>query len=241
MRLRTLLSMTSAAALLACHGELLIGGEPDGGSSASDSASVSGSGGPDAASPTGASSGASPTGASSGASPTDASSGASPTGASSGGSPTDAIDHGCGSAAVSFGTDIMPIFQGGCTLASVCHGQMNNISEENLYLGQNGAGGGSADIQAVYSGLVGVASKEDPSMNLVAAGDPSKSYLWHKVYGDQNSNPSVASGCANAPSPCPDCNASTPCGGSQPYLGGVLGGADLCAIKNWIGQGAQNN
>jgi hypothetical protein len=223
MRLRTLLSMTSAAALLACHGELLIGGEPDGGSSAPDSAGVSGSGGPDAALLPGASSGGSPTGA------------------SSGGSPTDAIAHGCGSAAVSFGTDIMPIFQRGCTLASVCHGQMKNISEENLYLGQNGGGGGSADIQAVYSGLVGVPSEEDPSMNLVAAGDPSRSYLWHKVYGDQNSNPSVASGCANAPSQCQDCNTSTPCGGSQPYLGEALGSADLCAIQNWIGQGAQNN
>jgi hypothetical protein len=142
---------------------------------------------------------------------------------------------------VSFGTDVIPIFQSGCTIASVCHGQMNNAAEENLYLSENGGGGGSADIQAVYRGLVGVASKEDPSMNLVAAGDPSRSYLWHKVYGDENSNPSVVSGCANAPSQCQDCNTSTPCGGDQPYLGEALGSADLCTIQNWIGQGAQNN
>jgi hypothetical protein len=215
--------MTSAAALLACHGDLLIGGEPDGGSSASDSATASGSGGSDAALLPNAPTGASPPNAPSGA------------------SPTDATTHSCSSAAVSFGTDVMPLFQRGCTLSSVCHGQMNNAAEENLYLGQNGGGGGSADSQAVYRGLMGVASQEDPSMNLVAAGDPSKSYLWHKVYGDENSNPSVASGCANAPSPCQDCNMMTPCGGDQPFLGEALGSADLCTIQNWIGQGAQNN
>ena len=64
MRLRNLLSMISGAALLACHGDLQIGGERDGGSSAADSASVSGSGGPDAAFLPDASSGASPTDAS---------------------------------------------------------------------------------------------------------------------------------------------------------------------------------
>jgi hypothetical protein len=69
--------------------------------------------------------------------------------------------------------DVMPIFQRGCTLSSVCHGQMNNAQEENLYLGLNAGGGGTADSQAVYSGLVGVASKEDSSMNLVTTGDTS--------------------------------------------------------------------
>ncbi len=144
----------------------------------------------------------------------------------------------CGSAAVSFGTDIMPIFRSGCTLSSVCHGQVGNASEEDLYLGDN-AGGTSPSV--VYQRLVGVRSKEDPSMNLVTSGNLSSSYLWHKVEGDQNSIPSVASACANAPSQCADCVASAPCGGFMPYLGELLPAADLCAIQNWIGQGAQNN
>jgi hypothetical protein len=142
---------------------------------------------------------------------------------------------GCGSAAVSFRTDIMPIFQQSCTLSSVCHGQMNNTSEENLYLGENG---GATDAGALYGMLVGVPSKEDPSMNLVTAGDPANSYLWHKVVGDQNS---LASGCAKAATQCTDCNSTQPCGGNQPYLGEMLQETDLCAIENWISQGARNN
>ncbi len=155
------------------------------------------------------------------------------------GSDAGAYDGGaCGSASVSFGTDIMPIFQSGCTLSSVCHGQMGNAGEEDLYLGDY-AGGTSPSV--VYQGLVGVPSLEDPSMNLVTSGNLSSSYLWHKVYGDQNSNPAVASGCASAASQCAGCVASAPCGGLQPYLGESLPVADLCAIQNWIGQGAQNN
>ena len=78
-------------------------------------------------------------------------------------------DGGCGSASVSFTLDVMPIFQTGCTLSSVCHGQMNNAGEEDLYLGDH-AGGTSPS--AVFGGLVGVRSREDPSMNLVTAGSP---------------------------------------------------------------------
>ncbi|HTB77052.1 MAG TPA: hypothetical protein VK762_27595 [Polyangiaceae bacterium] len=144
----------------------------------------------------------------------------------------------CGSASVSFGTDIMPVFRNGCTLSSVCHGQVGNASEEDLYLGDNA---GSTSPSVVYQGRVGVRSKEDPSMNLVTSGNLSSSYLWHKVYGDQNSNPAVASGCANAASQCGDCTSSAPCGAMEPYLGGSLPTADLCAIQNWIGQGARNN
>lgn len=152
---------------------------------------------------------------------------------------------GCAYASASFSADIIPIFrETGCALSSVCHGQMGNSGEENLYLGMNSGGGGSADISAVYSGLVGVASEEDPSMNLVTPGDPSSSYLWHKVVGDQNSNAAVASGCAKATTMCSDCNVMTPCGTFMPYYGEMLSGIapdDLCTLQNWISEGAPNN
>jgi hypothetical protein len=91
---------------------------------------------------------------------------------------------------------------------------------------------------------VGVASEEDPSMNLVTAGDPSSSYLWHNVVGDQNSNAAVASGCAKATTMCSDCNFMTPCGTFMPYYGQMLSGIapdDLCTLQNWISEGAPNN
>ena len=115
---------------------------------------------------------------------------------------------------------------------------MGNSGEENLYLGANAGGTSPA---AIHDLLVGVRSKEDPSMNLVTAGDTSSSYLWHKVFGDQNSNPSVASGCRTAVSPCEDCTTNAPCGASEPYLSAPLAAFEQCAIQGWITQGAQNN
>ena len=78
-------------------------------------------------------------------------------------------------------------------------------------------------------------------MKLVTPGDTSNSYLWHKLIGDQNT---LSSQCAQAATTCVDCSANTPCGALMPYLGESLAAASpdgLCAIENWISQGAQNN
>jgi hypothetical protein len=152
---------------------------------------------------------------------------------------TSSVDGGGGgSAGVSFAAEVMPIFQRTCTVSSECHGQVGNAQEENLYLG-NGAGG--TPSSQIHDLLVGVPSKEDPSMNLVTARDPSNRYLWLKVSGDPNSNPLVVSGCAKATSLCNTCETSQPCGYRQPYLASPLPTGELDAIQNWIVQGAQNN
>jgi hypothetical protein len=148
--------------------------------------------------------------------------------------------------AVSFSTDVMPIFQRSCTLSSVCHGQTGNSGEEDLYLGLNAGGGGTADSQAVYNGLVGVSSKEDPSMNLVTKGDLQNSFLWHKVndYLPTLNSGSLATGCMNATTMCVDCTTVMPCGQTMPYLGEALAASwpgDFCTLENWISQGAPNN
>jgi hypothetical protein len=150
---------------------------------------------------------------------------------------------GCGSAPVSFHSDVMPVFAGSCSTSTICHGQMNNSGEESLYLGQSEGAGGPGDVAAVYAGLVGVASLEDPSMDLVAPGDLGSSYLWHKVSGDQNSDPAVAGGCmpaAGGPSACSDCVPGAPCGVQMPFTGALEPSA-TCVIQNWIMQGANNN
>ncbi len=145
----------------------------------------------------------------------------------------------CDTAApVSFSTDVIPVFQKSCTLSSVCHGQMNNAAEENLYLGENAGGTNAA---TVYSMLVGPIAKEDPKMPLVTAGSTDQSFLWHKVNADQAN---YASDCAMATMMCSDCTSTTPCGGLMPYLGESLATATpqyLCTIQSWILQGAKNN
>ena len=156
---------------------------------------------------------------------------------SSGTSPIGACDT---TTPVSFSSDVMPIFQESCTLSGVCHGQTTYAASENLYLGLH-AGGGSSDAQAVYKGLVGVPSKEDPSMDLVTASSTDTSFLWHKVNADQGN---FAADCTKAAMMCLDCTSSAPCGSLMPYQGNALSvdsPPHLCTIQGWILQGAKNN
>lgn len=147
---------------------------------------------------------------------------------------------GCTQATVTFSKDVAPAFiAAGCSLASVCHGQPNNGGEEDLFLGNND---GSSDPSTIAAGLVGVLSKEDPTMNLVTAGSTANSYLWHKIDGDQNSNSAVS--CANQASQCSNCIPTTPCGAPMPDTGMALiiqEPANFCIIQNWIEEGAPNN
>jgi hypothetical protein len=158
---------------------------------------------------------------------------------SSSGAPAGGCDT---TAPVSFKTDVIPVFQRGCTLSSVCHGQMNNAAEENLYLGENA---GMTDPNAVYSMLVGAPAKEAPSIPIVTKGDLDHSFLWQKVavvgVPSMPLSSSLASACSMAMAKCQDCNATSPCGGAMPYLGEPLNSTDSCTLQSWIVQGAQNN
>jgi hypothetical protein len=154
-------------------------------------------------------------------------------------------DADCASAPVSFQTDVMPIFAANCSTSSICHGQMGNAGVEDLYLGLSATEGtnGPSVVAGVQAGLVGVKSAEDPSMNLVTPGDLEDSYLWHKVSGDQNDDPTVVSGCqpaATGANPCSDCVSGAPCGVQMPFAN-TLDPSAVCAIQNWITQGAKND
>lgn len=146
---------------------------------------------------------------------------------------------GAQSAPVSFATDVMPIFKQSCALA-VCHGQANNASVESLYLGD--PTNNTPDVIAqVYAGLVGVPSAEDPSMNLVTAGNPAESYLFFKLQGEQDQ---LSAQCTKAAGPCADCAEPTPCGSSMPFGGSLFpqeSPAQFATIENWIAQGAKND
>jgi hypothetical protein len=148
---------------------------------------------------------------------------------------------GCGSKSPSFALDVLPVFARGCTLSSECHGQMNNVAEESLYLGEIY---GNTNSSTVYNQLVGVKAKEIPSMNLVTPGDVENSYLWRKSR-TMDDLMTLASQCMAASMPlCNDCTTSTPCGATMPYLNTPLSEAspdDMCTLTNWIQNGAQNN
>jgi hypothetical protein len=108
--------------------------------------------------------------------------------------------------------DVRGILAGNCALGG-CHGNAP------------GAGGLVLSMRTSSSwadALVGVPSQENPSMNLVTAGDPQSSWLVHKVFGAV---------CGYS------CDPSIGCGGQMPF-GGSLGPADRATIVAWVEGGA---
>ncbi len=116
--------------------------------------------------------------------------------------------------AVSFTNDVFPVFAASCAFSD-CHGSLD-ASEDGLYLG--------ADVDAVYKGLVNVASENLPSMPLVKPGTPGDSFLLYKLDGDA----CTLAGCSSG-----TCSALMPDGNPTP-----LDEATRLTIRAWIAQGA---
>lgn len=137
---------------------------------------------------------------------------------------------------VSFAQDVQPTFNASCGLSTpgTCHAlqQPGNTTPWLVYLGSQ-PNPSSVDAGQVLEGIVGKPAQEDPSMNIVTAGDPDHSYLMHKLDYDQ---------CQYAT----DCNATKnqifeSCGLGMPYQSGILDEGTRDNIRRWIAQGAKNN
>jgi hypothetical protein len=125
---------------------------------------------------------------------------------------------------VSFKTDVMKLFNNSCGL-STCHGS-TSAPAGGLFLGVEGMN--SSDAATVYAGLMGKASGELTTMPFVTAGDPSKSYIMHKLDGDQ---------CAfDAECVGKTCQTLMPSGGNQ-----LLPVGTRDTLRRWIAQGAKND
>jgi hypothetical protein len=115
----------------------------------------------------------------------------------------------------SFTADVLPILTSRC--GNACHG--TSAPAGNLTLA------GSAS--AVHGALVGKPSGELGAMSFVATGDPTRSFMMHKLDGDQ-------------------CVYDTTCAGGScqqpmPMSGGGLSPAQRDTIRQWIYQGAALN
>ena len=92
---------------------------------------------------------------------------------------------------------------------------------------------GGVDAAQVLAAIVGQASPEDPSLDIIKGGDPGGSYLMHKLDDDQ---------CQFAK----ECNATNNmvfanCGYGMPYESPILDPAFRDSVRRWIAQGAKNN
>lgn len=123
---------------------------------------------------------------------------------------------------VSFHTDVMPVLTANCASAS-CHG-VRDGAQGGLFLGAQLMKG--ADAAAVFESLVGGMSGQLTSMPYVTAGDPSASYLMHKLDNDQCVFDAT---CANH-----DCARAMPFDRPLPPETRDI-------VRRWIAQGAQAN
>jgi hypothetical protein len=135
--------------------------------------------------------------------------------------------------ATTFAADVMPILKSNCANSTNCHGSATGTNN-GVTLGKVG---GTADPHAIRANLVGIASKEDPSMSFVAAGDPGHSFLMHKMDGDQCT---VDSQCTGAP---PGLPAPSPpsCQNSMPSGSPLLDVSARDTVRRWIQQGAKDD
>jgi hypothetical protein len=134
---------------------------------------------------------------------------------------------------VSFANDVYPLFQTSCATSTLCHQGINGSTVPAmslLYLGA-GTGAPASDMLLVYVALSAVASHELPSMSYVSPGDPTQSYLMHKMDGDMCQ---FASQCAIIPA------SPTACGVVMP-VPCALADTQRDVVRRWIAQGATNN
>ncbi len=126
---------------------------------------------------------------------------------------------------VSLRTDVMNVFNSNCG-AATCHGNGDSaMSTGELFLGAESAAG--SDAATVRAGIVGKMGDELASMPLVTAGNPTMSYLMHKMDGDQ-------------------CQYDAQCAGGTCLADMPNGGLSLPVttrdiVRRWIAQGALDN
>jgi len=124
--------------------------------------------------------------------------------------------------AVSFSSDVVPILVNSCAFSS-CHGAASG-GNNGIKLGSKTA---TVSPTEIHDALVGKPAAELPAMSFVTAGDPSHSYVMHKLDGDLCT---LSDRCTDH-----DCQSPMPQGADS------LPVEQRDTIRRWIAQGAQNN
>jgi hypothetical protein len=128
----------------------------------------------------------------------------------------------------SFRTDVLPIFENSCSLASSCHGDPaspDQASGYRPYLGEVNQETTPSDVAMIFSKIVGQDSHA-ASMKIVDPGRPEASFLMHKMDGDLE---------------CSAVTCATSCGTPMPQTGDTLPREQRDIVRDWIKQGAQDN
>jgi hypothetical protein len=112
--------------------------------------------------------------------------------------------------------DVLPILNRSCAFSS-CHGSVSGRNQ-GVFLGND-----AARVRLEVSAT----AQRNKSATYVVPGDPSKSFLMHKMDGDQCTLDSV-------------CEKGS-CGDSMPLGNPLLPVSDRDVIRRWIAQGAKDD
>jgi hypothetical protein len=134
--------------------------------------------------------------------------------------------------AVSFATDVLPIFQNNCGASLSCHVKDGAEAPVLSVLRSPDGGIGELDAAGVVQSLVGIPSLEDPGMDLVTANDPANSFMMHKLDGDECT---LVAGCART------LTTYSNCGIPMPFAEDSLEAGTRDTVRRWIAQGANSN
>lgn len=158
---------------------------------------------------------------------------------------------------VSFQKDVLPIFEHSCGLSSTCHGDPSDRATRGIFLGCDMSTSMSCTVAPpvapqVYPQLVGAMADKplETSMPFITPGDPSMSYLIHKMDDDlctvtgciaeDAGNVAVAQA-GDTPGSVGPNQPPNWCGVFMPYNVLVLDPATRDTVRRWIKQGAMNN
>ncbi|MEZ4257846.1 MAG: hypothetical protein R3B36_02180 [Polyangiaceae bacterium] len=112
--------------------------------------------------------------------------------------------------------DVLPILNRSCAFSS-CHGSASGRNQ-GVFLGND-----AARVRLEMSAV----TQHNKSATYVVPGDPSKSFLMHKIDGDQCT---LDSACEKGS-----------CGDSMPLGNPLLPVSDRDVIRRWIAQGAKDD
>jgi hypothetical protein len=147
---------------------------------------------------------------------------------------------------VSFGKDVIPIFEKTCGVGSTCHGgdPATDISQRGVFLGCAPDASATCLVTGdpapqVYAGLIGPNADtpaEESCMPFVKPGNPTQSYLMRKMDSDL-----CGMTCCTQNNAAAGSVGAMGCGTVMPYLQAVLPPSTRDTVRRWIVQGAKNN
>ncbi|MFT3768622.1 MAG: hypothetical protein QM820_24515 [Minicystis sp.] len=140
--------------------------------------------------------------------------------------------------AVHFQADVLPILRLSCGLSQSCHGNENGPGGQHYYGPKNSdPAPTAAQIQAIFDQSVDKPSVANPTMKVIAPGDPANSFMLYKLDGD----PSAKDKDAQVSCDKLACAADKTCLDAMPQGGPQLPADKRDTLRRWIAQGAKND